>query len=347
MATMDTRDETAAAKLIEVLSRIDITLETLDRRLQALEHASQTAPPGFSSTSAPDADRIEVAKYLGFSTKHKVGPYESNEVHEITVESREFLSVLSEVSSPCLNRHRDAQTEHAEPKTFTRPFTELLCYRDALKFAIDQRAQPDNELRNLFSQQLLNCQQRSVTIAVLNGLEDQCKSLIERRDADLSRGVVLYDDLPTLYSPGSLLLAPGEAGHERVVEVSSCDMLASSATSGVCVVQVWYFKWDGKAFSRESDRFDMARYTGTRPIHGLPYRPLVGTHPATPSKELQRLHSRNQENMRRFGAILDADTGDHPVCLWAATSSTVRPTHPTKPCPVFTRHGQLTDRTAP
>ncbi len=332
---METRDETtAASKLIDVLSRIDTTLETLDRRLQALEHSWQTAAP------APDADRVELTDHVGFATKVKVGTNGSRQVHEITIGQPDFLSLLLEASSPCLNRHRDADIRHPEPKTFTRPFTELLCYRDILRFAIDQCAQPDNELRELFSQHLFTIEQKSAAGALLSHLEDQCKQLIERRDANLSRGVILFDDLPSLYSPGSLLIAPGESGAEQVVEVSSCDVLPGSTTSEVCVVEVWYFRWDGQAFSRASDRFQLDRYVGTRPIGGLAYRPLIEADLNTSITELEKLHLRNHGNLGALKGIFDVDIGDYPVCPWISPSPKgsrmVRSSHLSKPsssCP--------------
>jgi hypothetical protein len=334
---MDARDDNAASKLIDVLKRIDTTLETLDRRLQSLENATQTAPPGIGFTSAPNADRVELTNHVGFTIKHKVGPWGSNEVHEITVENREFLCLLSEASSPCLNRHRDAQTEQLESKSFPRPFTELLSYRDVLKFAINPCSQPDNELPNLLSHRLLTADQRGAAAELLRCLDDQCKTLFGRRDANLSRGVVLYDDLPSLYAPGSLLVAPGESGLDRVVEVSSCDMLTGPATSEACVVQVWYFRWDGRAFSRASERFLLGRYTGTRPINGLPYRPLFSPDLESSATKLKELHSRNHANITALEEILDAEIEDYPCCSWTAlprrASGTVSPTRLVKPCP--------------
>jgi hypothetical protein len=91
--------------------------------------------------------------------------------------------------------------------------------------------------------------------------------------------------------------------------VSSCHMVPD----GACVVDVWHFRWDGRAFSRASSRFEVDRYTGTRPINGLMYPPLVRPRSKSP---LSHLLSRNGANLKSLSEILQVKPGDYPLCIW-------------------------------
>ncbi len=59
-------------------------------------------------------------------------------------------------------------------------------------------------------------------------LETSCREVVKRRDENPARGVVLFDDRPSLYAPGTTLHGLQSQG----VEVCSCHMVAD----GACVV---------------------------------------------------------------------------------------------------------------
>jgi hypothetical protein len=157
---------------------------------------------------------------------------------------------------------------------------------------------------------------KSETADLLACCDEQCKALVSGRDDNIARGVVLFDDLPTLFSPGMLLVGSGGEGLEQVVEVSSCDIITGIATAEACVVQVWHFRWDGKGFSRTSSHFELSRYSGTRPIKGFPYHPIIGLDAGQSVTRLSELIARNTTNLASLQEISKVEVGDYPLCTW-------------------------------
>ena len=310
---MGSSDETATSKLIEVLGRIDTTLEALDRRLQALEHSRQPLPVGVSASALVGGPkRTQTIRQDPLVLKYEVDQNEELRLQDLTIEDGDLLTLLSRVASPCLNRHEGQAT--AERKTISYPFTELLSYRDVLELIIQEAERGlGNELGSLFSRQPLAEELRHNVKRLLACLAESGRPDLERRDANLSRGVVLFDDLPTLFSPGTFLIRD-EAGVDQVVEVSSCDIVAASATSETCVVETWHLRWDGSALSRTSSSFQLARYTGTRPINGLLYRPIIGPGVKESASDLESLLTSNKRNIEVLKELVKVEVGDYPVC---------------------------------
>jgi hypothetical protein len=310
---MAASDEFASSRLIEVLGRIDTTLGTLDRRLQALEQSSQ--PPQPPALANPD--NLESTKHEDFVATRKLSPDGSRQLQEIRFNGMsDVLTLLSLVASPCLDRHQDWQHTNPSNRIFTYPFTKLLSYRDILRFVIGESVPPRHHLRTLFSHETLTARVRTEAAELLDLFEEDFEPLTWRRDANADRGVILFDHLPSLFSPGMLLLGPGEEGLEQVVEVSSCDMVSTSATSEACVVEYWHFRWDGEGFSRTSGRFDLNCYSGTRPIKGFPYRSIIGPDLQQSITQLEQLLSRNRENLTLLKEISKVEIGDYPFCGW-------------------------------
>ncbi|KAH6632198.1 hypothetical protein F5144DRAFT_593009 [Chaetomium tenue] len=319
-------DETTASKLIEVLSRIDTTLGTLDRRLQILEKSWPPAQTGaIIPVAVPDANRALKTEHSGFVTKSKTDLDGSSHLQEIIVEDSDLLALLLCASSPCLNRQQTRQATSIGHRTFTYPFTDLLSYRDVLKFLIHESEEPDSELRSLYADHeashALTPRLKIQTADLLACCDGQCRTLVRSRDANIARGVVLFDDLPTIFSPGMLLVGPGGEGLEQVVEVSSCDMITGTATTEACVVQVWHFRWDGKGFSRTSSRFELGRYSGARPIKGFPYYPVIGLDTEQSVARLGELVARNKKHLALLQEISEVEVGDYPLCVWESEFS--------------------------
>lgn len=313
---MGSSDETTTSKLIEVLSRIDTTLEALDRRLQALEHSRQ---PSLAGLSAPalggDLKRVQTIRQDPLVWKYEVGQDEIPRLQDLTIENGDLLTLLSRIGSPCLNRYQAEATN--ERRTFSYPFTELLSYRDALKLLIQESEQRSvNDLGKIFGPQPMAEKLTDDITRLLACLAESHIPGVERRDSNFSRGVVLFDDLLTLFSPGTLLIGTDKAGVEQVVEVSSCDIVAASTASEACVVEIWHFRWDGSAFSRASSRFQLERYSGTWPINGLLYRPVLRLSEEDSASELESLLIRNQTNINTMKQLLKIEVGDYPVCYW-------------------------------
>ncbi|AEO66502.1 uncharacterized protein THITE_2154552 [Thermothielavioides terrestris NRRL 8126] len=312
--------EAASSKLIVVLSRIETTLEALDSRLQALENSWPTltnGANGVETSSDTNSARIKWTTHTGFVTKHRVNPDGKKELQEIVVEKGELLALLARVSSPCLNRDRDWLLIDRErgQKSFSFPFTELRAYRDVLRFISGETGPVDDELRAVFSAQPFSVQlQRGITdlLDCLNELSD----LNWARDAKFVRNSVLFDDLPTILSPGMLLLGTSEQDAQQVVEVSACEMVSVSPTSRSLVIDCWHFRWNGSSFSRTSCRFVLERFSGTMPVDRLPYRPLLSMDFGKSIAELKHLMERNRAHLEVLNNISKTENGDYPLCNW-------------------------------
>ncbi|KAK4040152.1 hypothetical protein C8A01DRAFT_15915 [Parachaetomium inaequale] len=317
-------NHTATSKLIEVLGRIDTTLEGLDRRLQALERSWQ--PPGGTDGPQPGAvsDHVKTF-YRGprLILRYEAHQEELGQLQEITIEKGDLLALLEQIVSPCLNRYQDRQPTLVR-KTISYPFTEILSYRGVLDFVLDKSEQSDNQLGTLFFDQPFTSQLSDDIRGLLDCFKESRVPCAERRDANATRGVVLFDDLPALFAPGALLLGTDEALSGQVVEVSSCEIVAVSAGSEACVVEVWHFRWDGLAFSRTSSRFQLDRYGGTRRIKELPYRPVIDLGVEESARVLDSLLLRNKTNLEAFGSFLTTvQVGDYPLCCWDAREQMV------------------------
>lgn len=323
---MAASDETAASKLIEVLSRIDTTLGALDRRLQALERSWPPAQAGaIVPVTAADASPLRITDHGCFVAEYKPDTDGVSLLQQIVVVDNDLLALLRRTSSPCLDRHQDRQATNNGYEIFAYPFTELLSYRDILKFLIHESKAPGSEFRSLYSDHeandVLTPRLRTDTAELLACCDKQCKALVGGRDDNIARGVVFFDDLPTLFSPGMLLVGPGGEGLEQVVEVSSCDMTTGIAGTEACVVQVWHFRWDGKGFSRTSNHFELGRYSGTRPIKAFPYHPIIGLDAEQSVIRLRELIARNTTNLASLQEISKVDVGDYPLCIWESKFS--------------------------
>lgn len=301
---MDLADAEASSKFLNVLNNLDARLETLNQRLQAIEHPKP---------------RHKTVRHHGFSLEYTVDPNGLKQLEEIIVEDGDLLALLRNLSSPCLGRHQPSNS-HPERKGFTCPFLRFLPYRDHLLLAL--KVFKNNDKRTTgspFSLEQLTGQLAKNIEELLSCLETESTWIAKRRNANAAQGVVLFNDLPSLYAPGMLLIAP-RATDEQIVEVSSCDL----AEGGTCVIEVWHFRWDGRAFAPTSSRFEVARYPGTRHIHQLLYRPVIWLDFEQSMLKVERILSRNRSNLGTLKEMLEVKPGDSPVCDWHRRRGTVR-----------------------
>ena len=294
---MDLANDETSSKLLEVLNKLDARLETLDKRLQALEHPD------------PATDRTETVSHHGFRLKYKVEPGGSRKPLELTLEEGDPLEVVRQISSPCLGRHR-LPNPTSGPRVFSYPFADLLPYWDCLRFAaevFDSHGDGDGDgdgIGSLFLHRASTSQLADDIRTLLSCLENARSSTRKESDENHARGVVLFDDLPVLYAPGIMLESGGS-----IVEVSSCSL----AAGGPCVVNTWHFRWNGQAFSRTSRTFEVDRYTGTLPVYGLEYRPVISSRTVGSASQLL---SRNKSSLEAFMEIVQTKPGDYPLCFW-------------------------------
>jgi hypothetical protein len=326
---MESADETTSSKLIQVLSRIDTTLATLDQRLQALEHSSNALPSWSSGAAAaqvgsscgvqctPKATEVVKHAHTGFATKHQVDPDGSTQLEEIILENGELWSLLLQISSPCLNRHLIEEHGYPEHKTFRFPLAQLLLYRNILRF-IERTARLGSELRVLYSNETITSQLKQAIAEVLNCCDAHCAESADIWGANAARDLALFDELPGIFAPGTLLIESGDAGEGQIIEVSSCHTVAASEA---CVVEGWHFRWDGAAFSRTNMCFSVNRYGGTRPVGSLLYRPIIGSDPEKSIEVLERLIVRNRAALDTLKVLLEVEVGDYPLCKWKPPSS--------------------------
>lgn len=319
---MGSSDEKAASagRIIEVLLRIDARLEALDRRLQALEPLPGGSP-GLLGLPAPIPSPSRKTKYRAFIAKYEVRPDKGDCLRKIIILGRGLLVLLMELSNPCLKRNRQYQLDSSQlHKTVDYPFTELMTYWDTLNLLHKVDGQGDNQLRSLLFHKPLNPQFKNDISELLACVVDSYGDHVGARKSAF-RGVVLFEDLPILFGAGSLLIGTRDiTDPQQVVEVSSCEIAPVSSGSDQCLVEFWYLRWDGKAFSRTGGRFPVERYTGTRPINGLPFRPIITADCETSITELQKLTARNREALRIFKNFSGVENGDYPL-LCARTSS--------------------------
>ncbi|KAK4236065.1 hypothetical protein C8A03DRAFT_36047 [Achaetomium macrosporum] len=307
-------------------------LATLDQRLQALEHSWKVLPAGSSSTTAapignsnglqltPQIPEAVKHMHIGFATKQEVNPDGSTQLQQIIVEKGELLSLLLQISSPCLNRHQIEKDTIPGHKTSRLPFIELFSYRNILRF-VEWTGRLDNGLRALYFSQTFTTQLSQDIAELLNYLDAHCEESAHIWGVNAARGLVLFDDLPGIFSPGTLLIESGDAGQEQVIEVFSCHTVSASSTSEACVVEGWHFRWDGTAFSRTSIRFSVNRYGGARPIDGLFYRPIIGSDPDETIELQQQLIVRNRTALNSLKGLSEVEVGDYPFCIWKSSSA--------------------------
>ncbi|KAK4104230.1 hypothetical protein N658DRAFT_466275 [Parathielavia hyrcaniae] len=309
-------EEATLSKLLEVLSRIDIRLEALDQRFQAFEHsrhhlegsdpADNELLRGITRAVPGDLGQSLAAVYkLGADGKP------TDKLLGFVVEDGDLLSLLLQISSPCLSRHVPEFTD-PDRKVFKYPFTELRPYLDILEYLFGKPGPVDKVIAALVPE-------LSPTIKLEDGIANLlhlCRASwpqVLERDSNVARGIVSFTDLPNLYPPGMLLIGSGEADEQQVVEVSLCDM-----SSEACVVEAWHFRWDGKAFSRTSCRFHIDHYSGTRPINRLPFHPLIGLGAVKSVGRLEQLMDRNRTNLDTLRLLSQVEFGDYPLCSWSS-----------------------------
>jgi hypothetical protein len=308
-------NDTPTSALVQVLGRIDTTLEGLDRRLQVLERSWK--PPGGSDGPRPGAvsDHVKTLRRgPRLTLKYEADQGELGRLQEITIEQGDLLALLEQIASPCLNRDQDREPT-VEHKTISYPFTEILSYRGILDFVLNQSEQSGNQLGALFFDQPFTSQLSDDIRGLLDCFKKSRVPCAQRRDANATRGIVKFDDLPALFAPGVLLLQTEEGLSGQVVEVSSCEIVAVPGGSEACVVEAWHFRWDGLAFSRTSSRFQLDRYSGIRRIKELPCRPVVDLGVEESARALDSLLLRNKTSLEAFGSFLaTVQAGDYPLC---------------------------------
>ncbi len=311
-------DDTSTSKLIEVLGRIDTTLAALDRRLQAPEqHSLQPTPAAGANSTASPSNRVKTRRQGPLTLTYEADDGQSGPLREFTIKYSNLLYLLEQIGSTCLNRRYHGCLNLPRHKTFGYPFTELLPYRGILNLLASKSGPPDNEL-GIFIDVPVTSELRDNIRALLDCFDQPFVSwALEFENWGVAKGVISFEELPAVFGPGTLHLATENHFAGQVVEVSSCEIVATSGGPESCVVDVWYFRWDGQAFARTSFRFQLDRYRGKQPIRWLPFRPLLELGLDDPTLKLDSLLLRNKENLEVLGSYFaKVEPGDYPLCFW-------------------------------
>ena len=134
----------------------------------------------------------------------------------------------------------------------------------------------------------------------LDVLETEFKETIETSQDMMSKGVMTYEYLWTLFHPGSLVYARQD-GQETTVKNTSCKYGVDRHGNPVFWVSGKYIDWDGTRFGTKVVNLMIPMYSGTRKIASLQACPLE-YHP-----EKEALSKRLEER----GTKLESLAGSH------------------------------------
>jgi hypothetical protein len=322
-----------SSKILEVLCQISARLEEIDRRLQA----GQPSLPGSQHELAAGSHRIvENSKVKLTYRSFRIKQYQDHEgrkhPQEIIIFGPDLLAVIQRLSNPCRN-----YTDSTREETFVFPFTKLIAYWDVFYLFSSDPTPSTTRLINLVcpgfdheklqedAHELLDCIEPAIKGRGYNG---------DRR-ANIDKGLVLFGHLPTLFAPGTLLSSTAAEYNFQVVEVSSCEIDPTPASADGCQVNYWHFRWNGEAFVRFGGRFQVERYTGTKRIIELPFRPLIISSDVERSlHDLERALESSKFTLDFLKKLSPPTAGRYPLCLHDAARGGNKLDLHTVVCPV-------------
>ncbi|KXX81511.1 Lon protease [Madurella mycetomatis] len=317
--------ETPSLKILEVLRQIKTQLDEFDQRLRNVEVTVK--PSTVTSTGSTEAavTKITTKEFRSFRTKIELRSSGEEYLQEIYIFGRDLLALLRGISGLCLDAGKDTGGDD-QSLSFASPFADLMCHFEMLSLVCDEGFREEREFQDLFTGVTWTIDLTNDISQLFRCLETagDCRAYVTKRRNYVSKGAVLFEHLPGLFGPGTLLINSEDAEDGQVVEVSSCECVSTYLSTSHCVVEYWHFKWNGEAFVRVGGSFQVDRFPGTKPISGLPFRPLVVSEPQNSISNLRAAILKSRHILCFFERVCEIERGEFPTWHYAGASSTAR-----------------------
>jgi hypothetical protein len=164
---------------------------------------------------------------------------------------------------------------HGSPSTINSPYEMIILNWDELQQAASETAKDDTDRQARSDLRLL-----LDTISTSSG-DIRLDSYLKNRQALTQQQSVTFDNLWTIFVPGTLVYGKPFQGRDQVfvVQDNTTPRISWSEDSRgmeerFWVLLAWTYDWDGKKFKRSSLRLEFEEFVGARPITALPYYPL-------------------------------------------------------------------------
>jgi len=305
-----TADTIISEKILEVLNKIDEKLERLDQRLQVSQPREQSLQDRHDDSEEGEQSEIEIEhRYSSFNIKRVGG-----KLVEVEITDNDLLNVFERLSCPCPHIPEFEKKRLARKHVY--PFYQLC----SLCVSAERIMSPKDEYFKLrqdvfLSGRLDDCVQEKIAelVECLCIWDSNVENLnLERSDIDQAE-LVRFDQLPSLFTPGTLLMGRGQLGREQYAAVSMCELVSGYSESDTCRVDYWHFKWAEKGLCRVCESFEVSQYPGTRHISQLLWRPLI--YPLS-GESIQKAVDRGKKSLSVLRSFPITDYGDYPLLMY-------------------------------
>jgi hypothetical protein len=325
------KDTSNSAKILDVLCKINERLEHLDHRLQTVQELhhtqGQSSQQLVGDTSAQaqqgrirhDNHFHESSCYRSFDTKETRTVGGELEIVQIIITDKDLLSLLKRVSKPCPHTAHPKEGEDDEENrgvlSCDFPFPELIALCGTIS-CIQRRGSQDAEI---WGEVLSLGEISDKTLKDIDELTDViCKRKNSREYYKefckaIKTGIACFRHLPSLFTPGTLLVDSQEPGKRQFVEVTSCEALPTEVSPDCYRVEYWRLRWDGRQFARVGGNFEIQRYTGVRHFDQLPFRPILQDFSA---ESLLSTVQRCEDKLEVYKTFSKTENGEFPLRLY-------------------------------
>ncbi|KAI1779542.1 P-loop containing nucleoside triphosphate hydrolase protein [Hypoxylon cercidicola] len=151
------------------------------------------------------------------------------------------------------------------------PFEPLVQNWDLLKREVN--ASPRNEEEKNAREALGNVLE--VLEHQQNKGDSRLNDYLSTRDLLMQSKSITFDALWTIFSPGTIVYGRPCLKLHHIFIVEDCQEAWPSPGDKIWSLDCWAYDWDGHHFKRRPITLTFPRFSGTRPITGLPYYPLA------------------------------------------------------------------------
>ncbi|OAG41850.1 hypothetical protein AYO21_03853 [Fonsecaea monophora] len=203
-----------------------------------------------------------------FTLRKIVGDSEDDE-GEIDIVDPNLWELLKGLLS-----HYPYHTFRGSPSTINSPYEALILNWDKLEQASKEEGGTDAEKQARSDLKLL-----LDTITSSSG-DAKLDKYFKTRDSHRQQNCVTFDNLWTVFSPGSLVYGRPFQGQDQVFIVEdnfgAWPYFSDSARrdQAIWTLLAWTYDWNGNMFKRSLLRLDFEYFDGTKPITSLPYYPF-------------------------------------------------------------------------
>jgi hypothetical protein len=324
-----TTDISISERMLEVLKKIDEKLERLDRQLRVGQPCEQSQPTQQDQHHDYREDEQSLPECRTHSRFRPVVHSKKMAEIELDIDS-ELRHFLNKLSCPCphiTDSEKDPEYLFYKLITLCSTMEDLMWEKYKIPLSLEYGSiDMEHEWpKSLETEYLGLLEDVFLSLKLGYSVLDDIRELIARlsacddsghyRDRDIIKktGLARFDQLPGLFTPGTLLMSQGRPGREQYAAVSMCELVSGYSESDIYRVDYWHFRWTEKGLCRVCESFEIQQYTGKRHISQLIWRPLIDRLSAEPIREAVERGKRSLAVLRSFPV---ADEGDYPLLMY-------------------------------